>query len=712
MTETKSVKPKVKGSTSLLAADIGGTFTDVIWVDGGGRLHAKKVLTTPSDYRDAILKAIEALSAETGEKAESIARFIHGTTIATNTIISREGGRVALVTTKGFRDVLEIARIRTPRLYDIRWEKPAPLAPRNLRFEVSERIAADGAVVTDMDQGDVDRITKLLEELAPEAIAVCLINSFMNPVHEEALGRVLSKRFGSAKVTLSSELQPELGEYERMSTTVANAYLRPVVGQYLQDLQTALEERRMVCPLLILQSNGGTMTLHAASEAPIHIVESGPAGGVIAAATWSKRLGLTQCITLDMGGTTAKTALIRDGSPSFVHELELRPGITVPSRLFGGGGYVVRSPAIDIAEVGAGGGSIAYVDSGGALQVGPASAGSVPGPVCYGLGGKEPTVTDANVALGFLDQDQLLDRDMPIDAEGARRVIEEQIARPLSISLQHAAFGIHTVANARMIRAIKNVTTERGVDPRGMCMFVFGGSGPVHAAAMARSLGISRVVVPPLPGLFSSFGLLLAKITGYYLSPLRSRLETKAMPLVRTVIKQLHDRASRDFGRYRVPLERTLFEVSLALRYVGQRYTLDVPLADDVDDSSAAAALAKAFHAEHEKKYGRHESDHPVEIVTVRLRGIVSDEEIDIGRTWSAIQSVTRAGRRASRRAFFGPDHGTVETPVIGRADLVERVEGPLIVEDYGSTILVPPDASVALDEFGDVVIELKGVVK
>src|SRR5213594_4864893 len=458
-----------------VGVDIGGTFTDIVLLDAGGRIHTKKVSSSVDDYARAIVDGLGELFGETGLGGGDLAEVLHGTTVASNAILELKGARTGLITTTGFRDVLEIWRNRMPKLYDLSWEKPVPLVERYLRVEVEERVDAHGQILKPLDPAAVERaLDRLLAEKI-EALAVCLLHSYANPAHEERIAEIVRKRAPDLTLSVSSHVLPEIREYERTSTTVINAYVMPIVRRYLGTLRAGLDGVGAKAPLMIMQSNGGLMTDEAAATRPVHIIESGPAAGVVGAQALARKIGLGKIVTFDMGGTTAKASLVEDGEVSRATEYQVGGGIMAGSRLLTGAGYLLRVPAIDLAEVGAGGGSLVWIDPGGGLQVGPQSAGAFPGPLCYDLGGAEPTVTDAH------------------------EILEAKIARRLGLPLAEAAYGAHVIAASNMMRAIRAVSSERGRDPREYALFAFGGNGPVFAAGMARQLEITRVVVPPAP---------------------------------------------------------------------------------------------------------------------------------------------------------------------------------------------------------------------
>ena len=499
-----------------VGVDIGGTFTDIVVLGSDGSIHTKKVSSSVDDYARAIVDGLAELFAETGLSGGAIDEIRHGTTVASNAILEHKGARVGLITTKGFRDVLEIRTLRMPRLYDLTWTKPQPLVERYLRKVVDERIDYQGKVERPLDPADAERVVDALLAENVEAIAVCLINSFTNPAHELMVKEVVQRKAPHIPLSVSFEVLPEIKEYERTSTTTINAYVMPIVATYLRALRAGLDAAGIPARLLLMQSNGGLTTDIAAAAKPMNIVESGPAGGVVGAQAVARTKQLQKIITFDMGGTTAKASMVENGEVTRAHEYAVGADIMIGSRLLTGAGYTLKVPAIDLAEVGAGGGSHVWIDAGGALQVGPQSAGASPGPVCYDQGGSVPTVTDANILLGYINPHHLVGGALKLNAEKARAVFSQTIATPLKMTAEDAAYGAHQIAASNMIRAIRAVSSERGRDPREFALFAFGGNGPLFAAGMAAALGIKRIVVPPCAGLFSSFGLLYADVEYHY----------------------------------------------------------------------------------------------------------------------------------------------------------------------------------------------------
>ena len=693
-----------------VGVDIGGTFTDVVLLSEDGEILTRKLLTTPDDYGRAVVGGVGGLLEGLGLPPERLREIVHGTTVATNAVLELKGAPTGLLTTRGFRDVLELRRIRSPELYNLFYEKPPPLVPRRYRLEIEERIDRTGAVVRPLDLAGAERALARLVHDGISSVAVCFINAYANAAHERAVGELARRRFPELEVSLSSDVLPEIREYERTSTTVINAYLMPTVRRYLADLEAELRRVRIRAPLLIMQSNGGIMPARAAQERPIHIIESGPAAGVIASAFLARKLGLPDALTFDMGGTTAKASIIEGGALSQTPEYEVGGGISLTSRLIRGGGYALRVPVIDIAEVGAGGGSIVSVDRGGSLQVGPRSAGAVPGPVCYGGGGTEPTVSDANVVLGYLNPEHLVGGELPIDAEAARRALADRVAGPLGLELHEAAYGVHLLANSNMIRAVRAVSSQRGRDPRGFSLFAFGGSGPVHAVELARSLEMRRVVVPRSPGLFSAFGLLFADVEHHYVKTYfrptaRVDLDELNRALGELERQALETLADEGYGRDRVALRR-----QADLRYTGQSFELTVPLEDGALDQAGIERLRDAFGREHERTYGhRGAPDAPIDLVNLRLvaAGIPERPRVPSDAQLRRLDRGGPARPETSRSAYFGSD-GLLDTPVVDRPALAGgRRDGPLIVEEYDATTVVPPRCSAALDDWGNIIIDI-----
>jgi N-methylhydantoinase A len=596
--------------------------------------------------------------------------------------------------------------LRFPRLYDLSWVKPVPLVERRLRVEVDERVNAQGEILRPLADAEIERAIDRLRGEGVEAIAVCLLHAYANPAHEERVKRVAMRLVPGIPLCLSSDVLPEIREYERTSTTVINAYVKPIVEKYLGQLDARLSEIGIGAPLLLMQSNGGLVTARVAAETPIHIVESGPAAGVVGVRALVRQLGIAEAISFDMGGTTAKASLIEGSEVSRAQEYAVGGGVMVGSRLLSGAGYTLKVPAIDLAEVGAGGGSILWIDQGGALQVGPQSAGATPGPVCYDRGGIAATLTDANLVLGYLNPRHLVGGALPVDREKARAALAERVALPLGIGVEAAAHGAFRIAAAHMIRAIKAVSSERGRDPRQMALVAFGGNGPLFAAVMAEALAIDRVLIPPSAGVFSSFGLLYSEVEHHF-SKTRKTLLAGLEPVeLGAALDALEAAARERLAADGFPSERIVVERAAALRYQGQSFELEVPIPEGVIDRAVLAALDEAYGREHERTYGhRAGAEEPVELMTLKVvgRGLSDPPRAALAaHARLPRRVVARPGMRA---AYFGAEIGWRESRVLDRADLAHPCQGPCIVEEYDSTCVVPPGAVAELDRLGDIAI-------
>ncbi len=689
-----------------VGVDIGGTFTDIVLARADGTLLVSKVSSTPHDPGVAVVKGLEALLASADIAPASVIEIVHGTTVASNTILQKVGARTGLITTKGFRDVLEIGRIRTPDMFDLTWDKPVPLVERRWRLEVDERIGADGAIVKPLDLAQVEQAADRLIADGITSIAVCFINSYRNSVHEEQAEALLRRKYPALDVTVSCRVLPEIKEYERTSTTVVNAYLLPIMRRYLDNLSAGLRRIGITAPLLVVASNGGVMGAAAAAEKPVFAVGSGPAAGVAGAARLGEVSGAPDLIAFDMGGTTAKASLVEGGRPSLTSEYEFREGISTSSRFIKAGGYMLKVAAIDIAEVGAGAGSIAWIDAGGLLKVGPESAGAVPGPACYGQGGERPTVTDANVVLGFLNPRYLAGGELPLDAARAHEAIRRHVAEPLGLSVVEAAHGIRQVANANMARAIRSVTIERGRDPRDYTLIAFGGSGPVHAVDVARALEIRRVLVPVSPGVFTAVGMLASDLQHHFVRAHAAKLSELAFDDGNATLEALAREARATLAAEGFADEAMRLAFQADLRYLGQGSELTIPLAGGRFTAEAVAALGRAFADEYAKTYG-YASDEDLELVNLRLVATgMRASRLDFG----AIRPAEERGARASgtRPVAFERGAAAVDTPVIPRERVgATATRGPVIVESYESTVVVPPGCAVSADTAANLVITL-----
>ena len=695
-----------------IGVDIGGTFTDIVALSADGSVLTRKVSSTPDDYGQGILDGLDAVLREAGIAPADVGDVVHATTVATNAVLEGKGAKTGLVTTAGFRDVLEMRRIRVPDMYNLDYRKPAPLVPRRWRREVVERMGPRGEVRTALDEGSARDAARRLRDEGVEAVAVALLHAYANPAHELRVAEILREEMPAGTfVSCSHDVLPEIREYERTSTTIVNALLGPIVSRYLATLAARLQALGIARPLRIMQSNGGLMSARRAVDTPARILESGPAAGVIAAARVGRLAGSENLITLDMGGTTAKTAIIENGEPAKTTEYEVGAGINLSSRLLRGAGYAIKLPFIDVSEIGAGGGSKVWFDRGGLMQVGPQSAGSVPGPVCYGTGGDAVTVTDALVALGYLNPDHLLGGDLALDTQRAVRAIDEQVCTRLGRSRIEAAHGIYTIAASNMMRAVKAVSTFRGRDPREFTLFAFGGNGPVVAMEIARELEMPRLLVPPSPGVFSALGLLVSEPEHESLQTLFGRLDETDPEAI-----------SQAFERLRADMQQRLVEDGhdpaamlvqrfADLRYARQAFELTVPVTGDARDPTVLSRMETAFHEEHQRTYGHKSEGSPVEMVNIRIRMTAptnAAETIEFARLLAPHADDDDAGPR-SRTAWFGPEVGSVETPVVGRRDLIDSPRtGPLIVEEYDATCIVLPGYSARVDANANIDIRVE----
>ena len=606
-----------------LGVDIGGTFTDATLInETTGEIRVGKVPSTPQDPSHGFMEATHRILREAAVSPDEVGYVVHGTTVATNSIIEGKVARTGFVTTDGFRDLLEIQRQIRPSLYDLQFEKPRPLTPRYLCFGVPERLDAQGNVLTPLDESAVRQVAEQLRQEDVESIAVCFLHSYINPDHEKRTGEILREALPDTIISLSSEVAPEFREYFRASTTVINASISPVVGRYLQSIEARLRAEGLEAELLVMQSSGGVFTFAAASEKPVFMVESGPAAGVIAATYLGTTLGYPDVISFDMGGTTAKAGLIQNGTPRITKDYEVGAAAQTGVGASRGAGYPIRTPVIDLVEIGAGGGSIAWVDSGGVLRVGPQSAGADPGPVCYGAGGTEPTITDANLVLGRLNPSFFLGGEIELDVNAARRAIQEKCADPLNLDVVEAAHGIVEIANAAMVNALRLVSVQRGYDPRDFVLTAFGGAGPVHANRLAEEIDVPTTIIPMSPGTTSAMGLLVTDLKHDYSTTLIQHVDQLDTAAVEETYQELEAQGGASLEREEVRQEDISFLRQVDMRYVGQSYELTVPLPAKQLDASKIDRVLEQFHIEHDRAYGYSAPTEPVEFVNLRLTAI------------------------------------------------------------------------------------------
>ena len=657
-----------------LGVDIGGTFTDATLInEETGEIRVGKVPSTPQDPSHGFMEATHRILREADVSPDEVGYVVHGTTVATNSIIEGKVARTGFVTTDGFRDLLEIQRQIRPSLYDLQFEKPRPLTPRYLCFGVPERLDAQGNVLTPLDEGTVRDVAERLRQEEVESIAVCFLHAYINPSHEKRTGEILREILPDTIISLSSEVAPEFREYFRASTTVINASIRPVVGRYLQSIEARLRAEGLEAELLVMQSSGGVFTFAAASEKPVFMVESGPAAGVIAATYLGTTLECPDVISFDMGGTTAKAGLIQNGTPTITKDYEVGAAAQTGVGASRGAGYPIRTPVIDLVEIGAGGGSIAWVDSGGVLRVGPQSAGADPGPVCYGAGGTEPTITDANLVLGRLNPSFFLGGEIELDVETARRAIQEKCADPLNLDLVEAAHGIVEIANAAMVNALRLVSVQRGYDPRDFVLTAFGGAGPVHANRLAAEIDVPTTIIPMSPGTTSAMGLLVTDLKHDYSTTLIQHVDQLDTAAVEETYQELEAQGGASLEREEVRPEDISFLRQVDMRYVGQSYELTVPLPAEQLDASKIDRVLEQFHIEHDRAYGYSAPTEPVEFVNLRLTAIGKIAKPRL-RELEGDNTDIAAAQKATRSVYFAESDGYVECPIYDRYRLGSRL--------------------------------------
>ena len=690
-----------------LGVDVGGTFTDATLIDEeSGEVRIGKVPSTPRDPSVGFLRAVRRMVGESSPAPADVKYLVHGTTIATNAIIEGKLASTAFITTEGFRDMLEIQRQIRPSLYDLQFEKPRPLVPRHLCFGVPERLDAAGDVLVPLDEEAVRRVAERLRREGVESIAVCFLHSYVNPDHERRVGEILGDALPEAVISLSSEIAPEFREYFRASTAVINAGIRPVVGRYLESIETQLRDEGLSAELLVMQSSGGVFTFETAKEKPVFMVESGPAAGVIAATHLTAALGHNDVLSFDMGGTTAKVGLVQDGTPRVTKEYEVGAAARSADRGSRGGGYPIRTPVIDLVEIGAGGGSIAWIDSGGALRVGPQSAGADPGPVCYGAGGTEPTVTDANLLLGRLDPAYFLGGDMVLDLEAAREAIESRCAGPLGMETIDVALGIVEIANTAMVNALRRVSVQRGYDPRDFVLVAFGGAGPVHANRLAAELEIPTTIMPMSPGTFSAMGLLVTDLKHDYSNTLLQRADSLDLSRLGTLYEGMEGQGREALLREGVTPSEVSFLRQLDMRYVGQSYELPIPLDDTKMEPEHLERIMARFHREHERAYGFNAPEEPIEVVALRLTAVGSIPKPRLREVPPGSDDFASA-RRTARAVYFAESDGFVDCDIYDRYRLGAglSVPGPAVIEEMDSTTVVHPGFQVEVDTFGNLLL-------
>ncbi|MDI7266784.1 MAG: hydantoinase/oxoprolinase family protein [Myxococcota bacterium] len=682
-----------------LGCDIGGTFTDFVLLDERtGEMHIYKRLTTPGDPSEAVEQGIRALAARVPGMVDGLDEVIHGTTLVINAIIERKGARTGLVTTKGFRDVLELGREIRYAPYDVFAEFPEPLVPRSRRLEVDERLRADGAVLRPLDPAEAREVVRRLVSAGTESIAVCLLHSFENPVHERALKEIILETAPGVSVSISYEVLPQIREYERTSTTVANAYVKPLTGRYLRRLSERLGAMGCRGKLFIMLSSGGITSVETAAEFPVRIIESGPTAAVIAGQYWGRKFGIPEMFCFDMGGTTAKSCLIQGGQAGVVPTFE----VGRVQRFMRGSGLTIQVPVVDLMEIGAGGGSIARVGRMGTLQVGPDSSGAEPGPICYARGGAEPCVTDADLLLGYLDERYFLGGEMTLDREAARRGIEEKIAGPLGVPLLRAAWGIHDLINETMAAAAKTHIAEKGGNPKVATVVAFGGAGPVHAWGLMRKLGAPRLLVPPNAGVGSALGFFTAPRAFDLVRSHKAGLDAADFTAIERIFRDMEAEGARTLEKSGACGEEAAFERSVDVRFIGQGSETNLPVPERDFSAASRTELRRRFDDEYRRLYGRTYAESPVEFVNFRVRAKLPERLLEMRRLEAAPRPIEEA-LKGRRPAYSPAAGGLVPHAVYDRYRLFPGAafRGPAIVEERESTVVIGEGGTATVDEFG-----------
>ncbi|MBK1657019.1 hydantoinase/oxoprolinase family protein [Paracraurococcus ruber] len=677
-----------------VGVDSGGTFTDVcLFEDTTGRVEVWKVSSTPDDPSRAIAQGVEEGLGRLGRLPSDVAYFGHGTTVATNALIQHRGVRTGLITTDGFRDLLEIGRQKRPDLYDLQVEKPEILVSRDLRLEVPERVRHDGSIETALDEQAVREAARALKAAGVQAVAVCFLYAFVRPEHEATARRILTEEFPEAFLTTSHEIAPEFREYERLSTAVVNSYLGPVMQGYIRRLAERLAQLGVAATPHLTQSNGGVIGFEAAASMPVRMVLSGPSTGVVGAQAIGRLAGFPDLVTFDMGGTSTDVALLQDGEPRLAGEAVVH-------------GYPIKAPMLDIHTVGAGGGSIAYVDSGGLLKVGPRSAGAAPGPVCYAKGNQEPTVTDANVVLGNLHPTHLLGGRMPIRRDLALAAIEG-LAQRLGMETMATAQGILSVVTANMAKAIRVISVQRGHDPRDYTLMAFGGAGPLHAARLAKELDMPRVLVPRSPGILCAMGLLLTDLRADFASTRLTALGEAAIAPMQAAFAALQDQAARWFEAEGIAAGARRVNRTADMRYAGQNYELPIAVPEGPVTPSTLAAMGEAFAAAHRRAYGFVAEEEPVQLVTFRIEAIGQVRKAEF-RPKPLAGPDPAAALEGKRDVWLPEAGGWVSVPVYARDRLLpgNRIPGPAIAEQMDSTTVVLPGMAARVDPYDNLILE------
>lgn len=674
-----------------VATDIGGTFTDIVYINSDGQIGVEKAHTTPPNFEKGVIDVIKKSKVPT----ESIISLNHGTTVIINALTERKGAKTGLITTKGFRDMLEIARGNRPDLFNLRYEKPKVFVPRYLRLEVEERMNYKGEVVKPLNEEDVKKCIEYFKKEKVEAIAVVYLHSYINAKHERETVELVKKLWPEVFVTGSYEVTKEWREYERTSTTVLNSFVKPVAAKYINKLYNKLEEINVKCPKFIMQSNGGTTTFEKAKETPINMVESGPVAGIFGSAMLGKILGEEQVIGFDIGGTTAKCSLIDGGEVKVTTDYKIeKTNVSA--------GYPIKVPVVDIVEIGNGGGSIAWIDDGGSLKVGPQSAGALPGPVAYGLGGQEPTTTDANLLVGRLSPENF---DMEVDMNSVRRAVEEKIAKPFNISVEEAALGIIRIANSNMLNALKLISVRKGYDPRDFALVAFGGGGPMHAAALAKELGIKKVIIPVAASVFSAWGMLMTDLRQDDIQTFNIRVDKIDYEKINNEWHKMEQAALEEYKEKGIDVENVVFVRNMDMRYWGQEHTVKVQIPNETISKSNISNVVEKFHAEHDKNYSFRMDDSLTEIVNLHLTAFGKVEKTSLKEIENKSSTMEEALKEV-RKVIF-ENNGAVDTKIYYREKLSPniKIEGPAVIEEVTTSTIVYPNMTVEVDKYGNLII-------
>lgn len=678
-----------------IGIDSGGTFTDAVLVSEDGQIKITKTPSTPKDPSKGVYNALMKIISQCNFACGDISTLIHGTTVATNALLEYKGVKTGLVLTKGFKDILSIIRQDRPKMYDFFERRPEPLVPRHLRFEIDERMNFDGSVLQQLSEDQVVEAIHRLKEANIKAVAVCFLHSYANFDHEIRVKELFKEHYPEADLSLSCDILPEIREYERMSTTTVNSYVMPIIERYIKKLESRMKEGGFSVELNIMQSNGGIMSADSVSKQSVSTILSGPAGGVLGSQFLGKMAGISNLITFDIGGTSTDICLIADNEFLTTKESEI-------------GGHAIKVPMIDINTIGAGGGSIAWIDKGGALRVGPQSGGADPGPACYGLGGSEPTVTDANLVLGRLDPDNYVGGEMTLDRNMAEEVIRQKISSPLGLTMESAAEGILKIMTANMVRGVRRVSVERGYDPRDFSLMAFGGAGPLQACELAEEMNIPQIVIPPTPGVNSAVGILIADFQYDFSKTYICKCSSVDLTELTSHIDKLESKARQKMLLEKIPEDQIIFHKKADMRYLGQGYEIEIPFPDTIDSPEKFKQILESFHDIHKKAYGFSHPADEVEIVYLRLSAVHKVSKPKFNRYEAGSADASKAFS-SQRDVFIKGEF--MKTGIYDRSKLKtgHEIKGPAIIEQFDSTTLILPGHVCRVDEYLNLIISRQG---